>query len=174
MEAANPGDLEEIQDVLLKETHKLILLESRMEIYATVSEIMPRQVPFNEFRKANDHTSRNDDCRAIRTILTFQQAKILIDKIDIAKSQDEHKLIIDLSKIKPRTWQQPYYYLMLDVFKRASMKVEKKQFATRFVQLRYLEASWPASRVGHRLEPLHGSMNAHTNKRQRIDAQKAA
>ena len=49
------------------------------------------------------------------------------------------------------------------------MQVEKRRFRTRYVQIKYFEASWPAASVAHRIQPLHGSMPAHTKKRQHSD-----
>ena len=49
------------------------------------------------------------------------------------------------------------------------MQVEKRRFQMRYVQIKYLEASWPGAQVAHRIHPLHGTMNAHTNKRHRSD-----
>ena len=47
------------------------------------------------------------------------------------------------------------------------MEVEKRTFRTQYVQIKAFEASWPGARVAHRIQPLHGSMNAHTkNNRQ--------
>ena len=51
------------------------------------------------------------------------------------------------------------------------MQVEKRRFCTQFVQIKYFEASWPGARVAHRIQPLHGSMNAHTKKREPHDDQ---
>ena len=49
------------------------------------------------------------------------------------------------------------------------MEVERRRLSSRFVQIKYFEASWPGALVAHRIEPLHGSMHAHTNKRQRAN-----
>ena len=49
------------------------------------------------------------------------------------------------------------------------MQVEKRRFCTRYVQIKYFEASWPGALVAHRIQPLHGSMHAHTKKRHRSD-----
>ena len=49
------------------------------------------------------------------------------------------------------------------------MQVEKRRFCTRYVQIKYFEASWPGALVAHRIEPLPGSMRAHTKKRPRSD-----
>ena len=44
------------------------------------------------------------------------------------------------------------------------MEVEKRQFRKRYVQIKYFEASWPEAHVAHRIQPLHGSLRAHTKK----------
>ena len=49
------------------------------------------------------------------------------------------------------------------------MQVEKGRFCTQYVQIKYFEASWPGALVAHRIQPLHGSMHAHTKKRHRDD-----
>ena len=49
------------------------------------------------------------------------------------------------------------------------MQVEKRQFDKRYVQIKYFEASWPGALVAHRIQPLHGSMHAHTKKKLRDD-----
>ena len=46
------------------------------------------------------------------------------------------------------------------------MEVEKRKSHTQYVHIKYFEANWPRSRVAHRIQPLHGSMNAHTKHRQ--------
>ena len=50
-------------------------------------------------------------------------------------------------------------------WKSDTMKFEKRWFSTRYVQIKYVEASWPGDPVAHRIEPLHGSMHAHTKKK---------
>ena len=47
------------------------------------------------------------------------------------------------------------------------MNVQKRKFRTRYVRIKYFEASWPEAPVAHRIEPCHGSMRAVTKKRQR-------
>ena len=49
------------------------------------------------------------------------------------------------------------------------MEVEKRRFYTQCVQIKYFEASWPGAPVAHRIQPLHGSMHAHTKKRHHDD-----
>ena len=49
------------------------------------------------------------------------------------------------------------------------MEVVKRRFRSQYVHLKYIEASWPAALVAHRIEPLHGTMRALTNKRNRSD-----
>ena len=58
---------------------------------------------------------------------------------------------------------------MLDVFRSGTMQVEKRRVCTQYVQIKYFEASWPGALVAHRIEPLPGSMRAHTKKRPRSD-----
>ena len=47
------------------------------------------------------------------------------------------------------------------------MQVQKRRFCTKYVKIKYFEASWPEAPVAHRIEPCHGSMRAFTKKRQR-------
>ena len=47
------------------------------------------------------------------------------------------------------------------------MHVEKRKFCSQWVKIRYLEASWPGALVARRIEPTHGSMNAHTKRQKR-------
>ena len=49
------------------------------------------------------------------------------------------------------------------------MQVEKRRFCTQYVQIKYFEASWPGALVAHRIQPLHGSMRAHTKKHRSAD-----
>ena len=67
---------------------------------------------------------------------------------------------------------------MLDVFQPGTLQVEKKPFCSQYVQIKYFEATWPADLVAHRIQPLHGSINAHTKKRpydyQKVQAQNYA
>ena len=49
------------------------------------------------------------------------------------------------------------------------MQVQKRKFHYKNVQIKYMEASWPANPVIHRIEPLHGTMHGHTKKRHRED-----
>ena len=49
------------------------------------------------------------------------------------------------------------------------MEGEKRLFGSPYVQIKYFEASWPGALVAHRIQPLHGSMHAHTKKRHRSD-----
>ena len=160
-DAATECDLAAAKHVLRRESQKLSLLDSRLEIYATVLQQV-EQVAFNEIRLATDHTS-NNDTKVIRTIVTFKQAGILVDAISPTEITKNNKLIVDISKISP--WNQLLqYYLMLDVFRTGTMQVEKRRFCTQKVQIKYFEANWPAALVAHRIEPLHISMHAHTKK----------
>ena len=45
------------------------------------------------------------------------------------------------------------------------MEVETRDFGTRYVQIKYFEASWPGAPVAHRIEPLHGTMHAQTKRK---------
>ena len=58
---------------------------------------------------------------------------------------------------------------MLDVIRSGTMQVEKRRFCKQYVQIKYFEASWPGALVAHRIQPLHGSMHAHTKIRHRSD-----
>ena len=49
------------------------------------------------------------------------------------------------------------------------MQVEKRAFRKKYVQIKYFEASWPGALVAQRIQPLPGSMLAHTKKRHRSD-----
>ena len=57
-DAATEWDLAAAKHVLRRESQKLSLLESRLEIYTTVSSHVT-QVPYNEVRLPADHTSKN-------------------------------------------------------------------------------------------------------------------
>ena len=125
------------------------------------------QVAFNEIRLATDHTS-NNDTKVKRAIVTFKQAGMLVDAVSLTDIANNNKLIVDISKISP--WNHSdQCYLMLDVFRSGTMQVEKRRFCTQYVQIKYFEASWPAALVAHRIQPLHGSMHAHTKQRHRSD-----
>ena len=87
--------------MLRREVQKLSLLDSRVEIYTTVSSHIT-QVPFNEQRLPADHTS-NNDLKAIRAIVTFRQAKMLINAVSLRNIADKGKLLIDLQQITPGT-----------------------------------------------------------------------
>ena len=126
--------------MFLRETQKLNLLECRLEIYTTILEQVP-QVPFNEMRLATDHTSDNDT-KVKRAIVTFKQAGMLVDAVSLTEVAKNNKLIVDISKISP--WNRSEEcYLMLDVFRSGTMEVHKRPFRKRYVQIKYLEASWP-------------------------------
>ena len=84
---ATKDDLETANHVLRREAHKLSLLDARLQIYNSVLQKVT-EVAFNEFRGANDHSSKNDN-RSMRTNVTFRQAKMLID--NISKYQIEKK-----------------------------------------------------------------------------------
>ena len=160
-DAATESDLTAAKHVLRRESQKLSLLECRLEIYTTILEQVA-QVAFNEIRLATDHTS-NNDTKVKRAIVTFKQAGMLVDAVSLTDIANNNKLIVDISKISP--WNHSdQCYLMLDVFRSGTMQVEKRRFCTRYVQIKYFEASWPGALVAHRIQPLHGSMHAHTKK----------
>ena len=165
-DAATEWDLAAAKHVLRRESQKLSLLDSRLEIYATVLQQVA-QVAFNEIRLATDHTS-NNDTKVKRTIVTFRQAGMLVDAVSLTEIAKTNKLIVNISKISPWNYSLQCY-LMLDVFQSGTMQVEKRRFCTQYVQIKYFEASWPGALVAHRIQPLHGSMHAHTKKRHRDD-----
>ena len=139
------------------------MLECRLEIYCTILEQVA-QVAFNEIRLATDHTS-NNDIKVKRAIVTFKQAGMLVNAVSLTDIANQNKLIVDISKISP--WRHAdQCYLMLDVFRLRSgtVQVEKRRFCTRYVQIKYFEASWPGALVAHCIEPLHGTMHAQTKK----------
>ena len=147
--------------MLFRESNKLSLLECRLEIYTTIWQYVG-QVAFNEFRLPSDYISKNDP-NVMRAIVTFKQAKILVNAISLEELTKKNKLIIDISTIS--AWNHSEMcYLKLDVFQSGTMHVEQRPFSQKYVQIKYFEASWPGARVAHRLEPLKGSMQAHMTK----------
>ena len=160
-DAATEFDMAAAKQVIRQESHKLSLLDSRVEIYDTVLQRVT-EVAFNEIRLATDHTSKNEP-NVKRAIVTFKQAKMLVDAVSLYEIHKNNKLIVDISTMRP--WNKSLQcYRMLDVFRTGTMEVEKRQFRTQYVQIKYFEASWPGALVAHRIQPLHGSMHAHTNK----------
>ena len=155
------------------------LVETRLEIYDTLLRGMT-QVAFNEIRLAADHTSRNDR-KAARTIVTFRQARMLLSVISLEDLINSNHVVADLSRLEGRN-QTDQDYLTLDSFQPGTKTVQKLSVRTRFLQVRYLEASWPADSTVHRLEPLPGSIRSCTKKsrpsgpsddaRQRVNAAK--
>ena len=91
---------------------------------------------------------------------------MLVDHISLTHIAKHGKLIVDISEISPWSYSDDCY-LMLDVFRSGSMEVEKRLFCSPYVQIKYFEASWPGALVAHRIQPLHGTMHAHTKKRLR-------
>jgi hypothetical protein len=161
-DAATEYDLAAAKHVIRRESQKLSLLDSRLEIYATVLQHVA-EVAFNEIRLATDHTSKNDT-KVKRAIVTFKQAGMLVDAVERTEIVKNNKLIVDISKFSP--WNNKLQcYLMLDVFESGTMQVEKRPFRTQYVQIKYFEASWPGALVAHRIQPLPGSMHAHTKNR---------
>ena len=119
------------------------------------------EVAFNEIQLATDHTSTHEP-NDKRAIVTCNQAKMLVDAISLDEIHTKKKLIVDISTMRP--WNKSLQcYLMLDVFRSGTMEVEKRKFRTQYVHIKYFEASWPGALVAHRIQPLHGSMHAHTN-----------
>ena len=164
---ATAWDLKIAKQTLRRESQKLSLLECRLEIYTTTLEYFRQAIPFNEIRLPSDHASSNEK-QVVRAILTFKQAELLVDAVLLPRMAKEGKLIVDISKIS--RWNHSMQcYLMLDVFRRGTMQVEKRQFQTRYVQLKYFEATWPAALVAHRIEPLHASMKGGSKKRALFD-----
>ena len=90
-------DLEAAKHVLRRESQKLSLLDARLEIYDTVLQLVA-QVAFNEVRLATDHTS-NNDTKVKRAVVTFKQARMLVDAVSLEEIAKRKKLIVDISKI---------------------------------------------------------------------------
>ena len=130
-------------------------------IYDTMREHL-KHVGFNEIRLATNHSS-NNNTKVRRVIVTFKQASMLVDAISVPLIAKKKMLIVDISELSPWDWDKGCY-LTLPVFKSGSMEVETKNFLKKYVQIKYFEASWPGAPVAHRIEPLHGTMNAHTKK----------
>jgi len=166
LQAATETDLAAAKHVFRRESQKLSLLETRIEIHTTISQQIG-QVGFNEVRLATDHSS-NNDTKVKRAIVTFKQAGMLVDAVSLEHIANSCKLIVDIENISPWNYSDGCY-LMLDVFRSGTMEVERRRLSSRFVQIKYFEASWPGALVAHRIEPLHGSMHAHTKKRHRSD-----
>ena len=155
--AATGCDLPAAEQVLRRESHKLNLLNSRLQIYETVLQ-QTSEVAFNEFRLSSTRTSRNDP-KVQRAIVTFEQTGVLVDAASPTEITNNNKLIVDVAKIN--TWDHSREcYVMLRVFQRGTMEVYKRKFRSQYVQIKYFEASWPGAPVAHRIEPLRGSMNA--------------
>ena len=72
-------DLEAVKHMLRRESQKLSLLEARLEIYETVLQQVA-EVAFNEQRLATNHSSRHDT-KVRRAVVTFKQAKMLVDAV---------------------------------------------------------------------------------------------
>ena len=121
-DAASESDLTAAKEVLRRESQKLSLLECRLELYTSVFEQIT-QVPFNEARLAADHTSHNDT-KSIRAIVTFKQARMLVDAVSLKDIAENNKLIVDISRLS-RWHNSDKCYLMLDVFRSGTMEVEE-------------------------------------------------
>lgn len=79
--AATESDLAAATRVILQESHKLSLPESRLDIYTTVLQHVT-EVAFNEIQLATDHTRKNVP-NVKHAIVTFNQAKMLVDAISL-------------------------------------------------------------------------------------------
>ena len=171
LDAANECDIEVTKHVLQLESQKLSVLEARLEIYATVLQGAPQgslPIFFNENRQATDHASKNET-HVTRAIVTFKQARMLVDAILLAEIIQRNKLIVDISEIS--SWDYTNHcYLMLNVFQRGTTQVYRHPVRKSKVQIKYFEASWPGDPVAHRIEPLPQSMASLTKKRLRDDA----
>ena len=163
MDAATDDEREELTDLLVREYRKLLLLDCRTEIYTTIAAQI-QQVPFNEvFLNFDEHIRKNEPY-VVRAILTFRQAATLVDHIMLHEIATQKKLIVDIEEIT--SWNHTKgCYLEMDVFKKGSRDVESMTFCHRYLQIKYLEASWPGAPVTHRIQPLAGSMNAFTSKK---------
>ena len=85
-DAATESDLAAATQVILQDSHKLSLLDSRLEIYATVLQHVT-EIAFNEMQLATDHTSKNEP-NVKRAIVTFKQAKMLVGAVSL---DEKHK-----------------------------------------------------------------------------------
>ena len=161
---ATEYDISAINKVLLRESHKLSFLECRQEMYCSVMAQV-QHVAFNEIRLDNEHASKHNP-RVKRTRLTFEQAGMLVDKVELQHMFMDGKLIVDISHFRPWNYKEECY-MILDVFHNGTPW--RTKFCTRFVQIRYFEASWPGAPVAHRIEPLTGSIRGHTKTWRRSD-----
>ena len=78
-EGATLHDADTAKLIFRRETEKLVLLQCRLEIYRTTKDYI-QEVAFNEMRLPTGYFSNNDKT-AVRTVLTFDQAKILLNAI---------------------------------------------------------------------------------------------
>ena len=67
--------------MILQESHKLSLLDSRLDVYTLVLQHVT-EVAFNEIQLATDHTSKNEP-NVKRAIVTFKQAKMLVGAVSL-------------------------------------------------------------------------------------------
>jgi len=159
---ATERDLAIANNVIRQETRKLNIIDAKLKIHETVLNHVAK-VAFNEIRLGTD-VPINNDTEVQRAIVTFQQARMLVDAVEREDIIKKNKLIVDISKLT--AWgKQHECYLLLDVFETSTMQVQKRQFRTQKVQIKYFEASWPGALVAHRIEPLLGSTHAHTKKK---------
>ena len=82
--------------LLQSEARKLNLMESRLEIYETLLHDMT-QVACNEIRLAADPTSRSE--KADTTIVTFRQARMLLNAISLDDLINSHVVLADISDV---------------------------------------------------------------------------
>ena len=122
--------------MIRQESHKLSLLDSRLDLYSTVLQHVT-EVAFNDIQLATDHT-RKFEPKVKRAIVTFKQAKMPVDAVSLDEIHKNKKLIVDISTMRP--WNKSLQcYLMLDVFRSGTMEVEKRKFCTQYVQVKYFE-----------------------------------
>ena len=164
---ADDTDLFIISGILRTETRKLNVLEQRLTIYNTVWDTVNLQVAFNENRLSSDHRSTND-LHSQRIIVTFKQMKKLLAAIDEGELLRKSKLIVDIATIKPWDYKLDCY-LKLNAFIMGTREIKPIFIKARYVQIKYLEASWPGDPVVHRLTPNPGSMKGHMKKKQKKD-----
>ena len=88
---------------------------------------------------------------------------MLVNAASLKHIATTHALIVDISKFCPWNYSDGCW-LLLDVFRSGTMHVEKRKFCSQYVQIKYLEASWPGALVAHRIQPTHGSMHAYTKR----------
>lgn len=98
-DAATESDLAAAKQVTRQEYHKLSLLDSRLEICATVLQHVT-EVTFNEMQLATDHTRQNEP-NVKRAIVTLKHAKMRVDAVSLDEVHKNKKLIVDISTMRP-------------------------------------------------------------------------